>query len=253
MITQHQLVLHTPDQRPIPAVWAYRLYAWLLNRLSREEGDWLHRTGEHPISHYLSYDKEAGQTVWSVNLLCTELEERLSNPLMETSAIDLHGCAISVERQTIHQIPSPEALILQGREQCRKRVEIRFLTPTAFKQAGRYAIFPQEKLLLQSLLNRWNYLCPDYPLTDEDAVSALLEGIHIVDYALRTTRYRMKDTAIPGFCGKIQVEAKLPLPLLELWGALVCLAPYSGVGIKTTLGMGGTQASFQSENPAGSR
>ncbi len=43
----------------------------------------------------------------------------------------------------------------------------------------------------------------------------------------------MKDTAIPGFCGKIQVEAKLPLPLLELWGALVCLAPYGGIGIKT--------------------
>ncbi len=55
-------------------------------------------------------------------------------------------------------------------------MEIRFLTPTAFKQAGRYAIFPQERLLLQSLLSRWNYLCPDYPLTDEDAISALLEG-----------------------------------------------------------------------------
>ncbi len=186
--------------------------------------------------------------VWTVNLLCTELETRLSPPLLETNTIDLHGCPISVERQTIRKVPGPEALIFQGREQCRKRVEIRFLTPTAFKQAGRYAIFPQERLLLQSLLGRWNYLCPDYPLTDEDAISALLEGIHIVDYALRTTRYRMKDTAIPGFCGKIQVEAKLPLPLLELWGALVCLAPYGGIGIKTTLGMGGTQISFQREN-----
>lgn len=250
MITQHQLVLHTPDRRPMPAVWAYRLYAWLLSRLPREEGDWLHRTGEHPISQYLFYDKDMGQTVWTVNLLCPELEEQLSNPLLDTNAIDLHGSSISVARQTICRIPDPETLILQGREQCRRRVEMRFLTPTAFKQGGRYAIFPQEKLLLQSLLNRWNYLCPGYPLTDEDAISALLEGIHIVDYALRTTRYRMKDTAIPGFCGKIQVEAKLPLPLLELWGALVCLAPYGGIGIKTTLGMGGTQVSFQRENPA---
>ena len=224
-MTQHQLVLHTPDGRPMPAVWAYRLYAWLLTRMPREEGDWLHQTGEHPISQFLSYDKDTQQMVWTVNLLCTELETRLSPPLLETNTIDLHGCPISVERQTIRKVPGPEALIFQGREQCRKRVEIRFLTPTAFKQAG-------------------------YPLTDEDAISALLEGLHIVDYALRTTRYRMKDTAIPGFCGKIQVEAKLPLPLLELWGALVCLAPYGGIGIKTTLGMGGTQISFQRENPA---
>ena len=234
-MTQHQLVLHTPDGRPMPAVWAYRLYAWLLTRMPREEGDWLHQTGEHPISQFLFYDKDTQQMVWTVNLLCTELETRLSPPLLETNTIDLHGCPISVERQTIRKVPGPEALIFQGR---------------AFKQAGRYAIFPQERLLLQSLLGRWNYLCPDYPLTDEDAISALLEGIHIVDYALRTTRYRMKDTAIPGFCGKIQVEAKLPLPLLELWGALVCLAPYGGIGIKTTLGMGGTQISFQRENPA---
>ena len=223
-MTQHQLVLHTPDGRPMPAVWAYRLYAWLLTRMPREEGDWLHQTGEHPISQFLFYDKDTQQMVWTVNLLCTELETRLSPPLLETNTIDLHGCPISVERQTIRKVPGPEALIFQGREQCR--------------------------ILLQSLLGRWNYLCPDYPLTDEDAISALLEGIHIVDYALRTTRYRMKDTAIPGFCGKIQVEAKLPLPLLELWGALVCLAPYGGIGIKTTLGMGGTQISFQRENPA---
>ena len=77
------------------------------------------------------------QTVWTVNLLCTELETRLSPPLLETNLIDLHGCPISVERQTIRKVPGPEALIFQGREQCRKRVEIRFLTPTAFKQAGR--------------------------------------------------------------------------------------------------------------------
>ena len=28
-------------------------------------------------------------------------------------------------------------------------------------------------------------------------------------------------------------------PLLELWNALLSFAPYGGIGIKTTLGMGG--------------
>ena len=86
-MTQHQLVLHTPDGRPMPAVWAYRLYAWLLTRMPREEGDWLHQTGEHPISQFLSYDKDAQQTVWTVNLLCTELETRLSPPLLTSTAV----------------------------------------------------------------------------------------------------------------------------------------------------------------------
>ncbi len=48
-------------------------------------GDWLHQTGEHPISQFLSYDKDTQQMVWTVNLLCTELETRLSPPLLETN------------------------------------------------------------------------------------------------------------------------------------------------------------------------
>ena len=49
----------------------------------------------------------------------------------------------------------------------------------------------------------------------------------------------IKNTRIPGFVGSAVVEARLALPLLELWNALLSFAPYGGIGIKTTLGMGG--------------
>ncbi len=65
---------------------------------------------------------------------------------------------------------------------------IHFLTPTTFKQDKRYVIFPQESLILQSLISRWNVSFPEAPMDDEDAFQALLRGIHIVDYNLHTTR-----------------------------------------------------------------
>lgn len=70
------------------------------------------------------------------------------------------------------------------------------------------------------------------------------QGLHIVDYNLRTTRYPLKETRIPSFQGSVTVEAHLAPPLLELWNALLSFAPYGGVGIKTTLGMGGTVCSI---------
>ena len=73
---------------------------------------------------------------------------------------------------------------------------------------------------------------------------ALQQGLHIVDYNLRTTRYPLKETRIPSFQGSVTVEAHLAPPLLELWNALLSFAPYGGVGIKTTLGMGGTVCSI---------
>ena len=109
----------------------------------------------------------------------------------------------------------------------------------AFKQAGRYAIYPQEFLLLQSLVLHWNTAFPDCQLSDPDALDAILRGLRILDYSLHTVSYPIKNTRIPGFVGSAVVEARLALPLLELWNALLSFAPYGGIGIKTTLGMGG--------------
>ena len=37
------------------------------------------------------------------------------------------------------------------------------------------------------------------------------------------------------------IEAKLPIVLRDVWNSLLCFAKYRGVGIKTTLGMGGAE------------
>lgn len=98
-----------------------------------------------------------------------------------------------------------------------------FQSPCAFKQAGRYAIYPQENLILQSLITHWNTTFPEYALTDSDALQALQQGLHIVDYNLHTTRYLLKETRIPSFLGNVTVEAHLAPPLLELWNTLLSL------------------------------
>ena len=130
-------------------------------------------------------------------------------------------------------------LLLAAREELASRTRLWFRTPCAFKQAGRYAIYPQEFLLLQSLVLHWNTAFPDCQLNDPDALDAILRGLHILDYNLHTVSYPIKNTRIPGFVGSAVVEARLALPLLELWNALLSFAPYGGIGIKTTLGMGG--------------
>lgn len=78
-------------------------------------------------------------------------------------------------------------------------------------------------------------------MQDPDAEQAILQGVHITGYRLHTQRYDLKGSWVPGCQGSITLEARLALPLLELWNALLSLAPYSGLGIKTALGMGGVE------------
>ena len=69
----------------------------------------------------------------------------------------------------------------------------------------------------------------------------LLEGIRICDYNLHTTRYLLKDNRIPGFIGSLRIDTHLSAPLLEIWKILISFSEYSGIGIKTALGMGGVK------------
>ena len=102
-------------------------------------------------------------------------------------------------------------------------------------------IFPQESLILQSLVNRWGLCFPELPLDDPDAIQAILAGVHIVDYRLHTVRHPLKQTRIPSFQGRVILEAHLPVPLMEIVKTLYVFAPYAGLGIKTALGMGGVK------------
>ena len=173
-----------------------------------------------------------------------EMEEDLSllskaMKLLQLDYLGGHGAPLQMEPLGSHSVENGLQLLLAAREKPASRTRLWFRTPCAFKQAGRYAIYPQEFLLLQSLVLHWNTAFPDCQLSDPDALDAILCGLRILDYNLHTVSYPIKNTCIPGFVGSAVVEARLALPLLELWNVLLSFAPYGGIGIKTTLGMGG--------------
>lgn len=226
----------------IPSFWSYRLYSWLLEELPREIGEGLHEQGETPLSQYLYFERETGKTIWVVNLLSEETERVFSPVLDEVQQVALHNeITLTLKKESCHTIAGAAQFITQSRRlsEERKRTELTFVTATAFKKEGRYEIFPSVRLLLQSLVNKWNVTYSAFPIDDADALEALERGLHIVDYQLRSVRYPLKTIKIPSFVGVVQIESRLSAPLEELWQMLLSFGVYSGVGVKTTLGMGG--------------
>lgn len=249
MIYRYRLQFTSSDELRLRSDDAYRLYAWLLSQLPEEYGDELHIQQEHPISHYLHC--EAGKSPqWIISILSDETNKLLQPILCSTREIELNNITLSVEQLIVEPPVSPKDLILAARSKDSSCAVLMLHTPTTFKQNGSYVLFPQELLIVQSLINRWNCFCQDFPLNDEEAFQMLLNGIRITDYSLHSKRYRLKGTLISGFCGKLTLSARLPLPLQELWGLLLLWAPYSGLGIKTALGMGGVSVQFPTKDAA---
>ena len=239
MIEQLQFSLRTAETPRLPSAWAYRIYGWLMSQLPADTAARLHEQGEHPLSQSLCFDAAAQTSVWTLNLLDEALAAQVRPLLAGCTTLKLHGAPLQMELLGSRSVENGLQLLLAAREDSASRTRLWFRTPCAFKQAGRYAIYPQEFLLLQSLVLHWNTAFPDCQLSDPDARDAILCGLRIRDYSLHTVTYHIKNTCIPGFVGSAVVEARLALPLLELWNALLSFAPYGGIGIKTTLGMGG--------------
>lgn len=72
-------------------------------------------------------------------------------------------------------------------------------------------------------------------------MEAMAVGLLCRRFQLRDRTFFLKGNAIPGFVGEMTLDNRLSGFHRELAGALLTFAGYAGVGIKTSLGMGGVE------------
>lgn len=240
MITHYRLRL-VPDCHCCPrAEWAYRLYAALLAQVPGAFGVEVHKDGATPVSQHLSTD--GGELHWTVSLLGVDCEEKLSGVLDQLRQLRLEKdhVTLTVERRERRTIADAEELLnLAARESGLHT--LRFVTATAFKSQGRYQNLPSTHLILQSLVKKWNGCITECPIEDTDGqgVEALAAGLRFRKFRLYDRMYYLKGSSIPGFVGELTLENRLKGFQRQLADALLLFADDAGVGIKTTLGMGG--------------
>lgn len=120
-----------------------------------------------------------------------------------------------------------------------RRVRLRFLTPTAFSGDASPTLFPHAKLVFTSLMKSWNTHsgCPVPPEIERELIGAVREEAHAVRTAGPVSFGRFFLNGFVGDCeyslgAKASVEAQRTLHVLTRY------AFFSGVGLKTTMGMG---------------
>ncbi len=119
-----------------------------------------------------------------------------------------------------------------------------FTSPTSFKRTGGYFVpLPQPELVFSSLLDRWNTFAP-FRLPDS-LYDIFHTDIAILDADIRTetlTFARGHKGTVTGFIGKVTYRLSGDAKTRCYLQALVGFAKYSGVGVKTTVGMGQVRA-----------
>lgn len=199
--------------------------------------DGLHQQGYHPYSQSLI--KENGNIHWVVNTLDSEAEEYIIKPLMNAREIyiDHNDLYVGFGEKSIEEITADELFFKYGMKQAPRKTEMIFLTPTAFKSNGKYVNIPTIPLVFGSLIQKYDAYSGN-SISDEGFVQEINERVCILTYNLRSAAFPLEGITIPAFIGRISFYVKGGGALPGMIRMLCEFARFSGIGIKTAIGMG---------------
>ena len=240
MPTSITIRLHGDENQQHGSYLGSLMQGVLMEKIDPAYAEHLHMTGAHPYSQYIQASDNT--LLWTVNALSEEAYEYIILPLLN----DNEKCINLKHRQeTLHivsknleQVSFDELVQKYYLGNCSRKLCIRFLTPTGFKQDGKYCIFPTPRLIFQSLMLRQDAGAESSTIYSEEMVEEFEQYAEITDYRLRSVKYSLEGVRIPAFIGDCTFRIRGPQQLVNVAHMLAQYGRFSGVGIKTGLGMG---------------
>lgn len=201
--------------------------------------DKLHVQSYHPYSQCLV--KEDGKLIWYIKTMNQEAEREIIDVLHKESFqafIIKNGTKVVVKNKQIKQIDVADWLSEFYDVRGDRFLNLEIQTPTAFKQSGRYVILPDLRLIYQSLMNKYSVVSEQMQMLDEETLEQMTVNSEIARYRLHSTSFPLEGISVPGFCGDLTIKFSGPDTLARYARLLLHFGEFSGIGIKTAMGMG---------------
>lgn len=216
------------------------MHGVLMELLPNDIQQQLHtKDGYTPIKQRLLFD--SSDVYWEIVCLDKDISESLINALRELDSvfIEYHRVKIPIVKTTIEKINPKEFMnIYLNSDSAKRYVSIKLLTPTSFKSNGQYDIFPEVTKIFRSIMFMFDKFNSEQNMFDHETLLFIKNNVQIIDYKLRSTRFHLEGVRIPSFIGEITFRVNGPAQLVRFVNLLLAYGSYSGIGIKTTLGMG---------------
>ena len=212
----------------------------LMEKMEPSYAAFLHESRIHPYSQYVECRDE--EILWHVNALTREAEEYILGPLLEGCLEEVilqnRDETLRIVERSVETCTYESMIEEYYLGECSRYIPLRICTPMAFKQNGRYCIIPSPRLIFQSLMRRFDACQEENTIFTEELLQEFESLTEISDYRLRSMRFSLEGVRIPSFTGNLKIHVNGPQQMANVAGMLVRFGEYSGIGIKTGMGMG---------------
>lgn len=214
-----------------------KLHGFLMENLDPDYVTWLHEQEYNPYSMKVIHQND--KTLWSLYLLTDEAIKQILPFLLELKKAELHDLpTLIVESFSMQDLSSQQLLELFNQDQDRSFYTIHFQTPTGFRSQGEYVLFPSMRLIFHSLMMKYARLVENRQDIEEETLDYLVKHSRITSYRLESSYFNVHGQKIPGFRGRLTFKITGPNTLKAYANMLLKFGEYSGLGMKTSLGMG---------------
>ena len=215
----------------------------MMEKISTSYAKKMHEDGLRPYSQFCTF--ENGRNLWTISTLDQEAAENIILPLSELRTAEIRYKKDTItfsepimEKLTYHQLLEENAVNDAGTE----KITLNIITPTAFKSSGNYVILPTLRLIFQNLSKRFDCFYGISENDYEELAAEVEKNIRITDYSLSGTDFALEGVRIPSFTGNITFSVKGSRDLRSYIRMLCRFSEFSGLGIKTAIGMGQIRA-----------
>ena len=227
--------------QPPSIQWGSMLHGILMENLPAPWPEEMHQAGMRPFSQWVEV-MDAERFIWHISCLDDDLGRSIGDLVAENREFEARYISSVLKVDTVAREHVTLAEYMKSfflAEEACYGLYMSFRTPATHKTQGQYAVFPSVDLIAGNLNKRLCMVAPDFALNDEEAFEQVVQHTRIQRYRLESARFQLEGTGVIGYTGRMELRFSGPDPLKRLAGALFSFADWSGVGIKTALGMGG--------------
>ena len=235
-----ELVLKIDDgTKPLDERAGSVMQGVLMHLIDADYAAKLHQTGINPYSQCLLKEE---CLEWHIRTTTEEAFEKIIEPLNNPDFLEIKieqkKITLPIKEKSLRSLPKKELLNEFYSEKCDRHLLFAFQTPAAFKSGGHYVILPDMRLIFQSLMNKYNASGEDMQMYDQETCEEIAAQTIVTRYRLRSTSYPLEGLTIPAFRGELGIRIGGSETLARYARLLARFGEFSGVGIKTGMGMG---------------
>ncbi|NME28990.1 CRISPR system precrRNA processing endoribonuclease RAMP protein Cas6 [Megasphaera hexanoica] len=220
----------------------------LMELVGKDAAEMYHNRQVRPYSQSIIYRGKTRASIWRLGLFSESDCNPILQALQKTKTIYLRQqkYTVSLGKPSIRTYTLDEWLGTHGADGAVPQGAIvHFYTTTSFKRQGSYVLFPEPRLLYQSVVLRWNTLSGK---TIESGLEDVLDYYTIIhSYRLQTELFHLEGRSVTGFSGQVELRFTGNDTACRYAAILLSCAEFTGFGIKTALGMGAAHVEIKTK------